>query len=141
MKITNILMITVATLVTMACATQNIVQYEYRSTTMMGERKLIITKDSIVSDYQGRSSANRVVRATTAEEWQAIQTSSEDLNLKKLADLEAPTNNRQTDASPYGVLLISTPDSTYISASFDGYNAHEKLLPLMGQIKKLSAIK
>ena len=141
MKIRNIVILAILAGLTIACATQEIVKYEYRSTTMMGKRTLTITKDSVISDYQGRASSNRVARAITSEEWQAIQESSEDVKLKKLAKLEAPTNERQTDASPYGVLLISTADSTYISASFDGYNAHEKLLPLMGQIKKLSAIK
>jgi hypothetical protein len=121
-----------------SCKSYDIVQYEYRSTTMMGTRTVTITKDSVVSDYNGRMESNRIVRATLPEEWTELQLSIEKVDLKTLADLPSPTNRRQTDAAPFGSVSLSTKDSTYVSGGFDGYNADASLTPLMTIIQRIA---
>jgi len=125
-------------LVLVSCKTVEVVKYEYRSTTMLGSRTVTITQDSIVTAYSGRAEATREARATTPEEWTALKEGMSNVDLKAIASLESPTNKRSTDASPYGMVKISTADSTYQSASFDGYDSHEMLAPLMVEIKKIA---
>ena len=128
----------IAAIVVMACKTTEVVKYEYRSTTMLGTRVLTVTQDSIVSSYSGRAEPTRSSRATTVEEWAKLQEASKGLKWSEIANLEAPTNRRSTDASPFGSIKISTKDSTYKSSSFDGYNSHQDLLPVMDLIKEIA---
>jgi len=121
-----------------ACKTPEIIQYEYKSTTMLGSRKVTVTKDSVISVYNGRMDANRQARKTTPEEWEALKNSANNINLEEIRDLPSPTNRRATDAAPFGSLLLTTKDSTYRSASFDGFDSHEMLQPLMDVMKEIA---
>lgn len=121
-----------------SCKTVDPLQYQYKSTTMLGSRTIIITKDSVVTEYNGRMENTRTARATSSEEWLQLKESMKTVKLNDIADLESPTNRRATDAAPFGSVSITTKDSTYQSAGFDGFDANEQLLPLMLIIKKIS---
>tara|TARA_B110000046_G_C13023527_1_gene412513 strand:+ start:1107 stop:1529 length:423 start_codon:yes stop_codon:yes gene_type:complete len=129
----------IAALLIISCKTTHIVKYEYKSTTMLGSRVITVTQDSVVSNFRGRTSPTRSARATTPEEWTELKASVANLKLDEISDLEAPTNKRATDASPYGSVMLSTKDSTYHSSAFDGYNSNKKLLPLMAVMQKIAA--
>jgi hypothetical protein len=120
-----------------SCNETDIVSYEYRSTTMMGRTVVIITQDSVVTTFNGRGEPTRTARATQSSEWTALAASLKDVDLSKISTLESPTNKRATDASPYGTIIVTTKDSTYTSASFDGKNPHDMLKPLMEEIVKV----
>jgi hypothetical protein len=105
---------------------------------MLGTRTVSITKDSVVTMFSGRAATKRMSRETTDAEWNELNDGAKTIKLDNIASLESPTNGRQTDAAPYGTVSISTKDSTYKSASFDGFNAHESLAPLMGTIEKIA---
>ncbi|MGB1104599.1 MAG: hypothetical protein ACPG21_13365 [Crocinitomicaceae bacterium] len=134
----RLLMLFAAIAVLTACNTIEIIQYEYKSTTMLGSRTLTITKDSVISSYSGRMEANRQARKTTPEEWEALKNSAKTIKLEEIRDLKSPTNKRATDAAPFGKVLLTTADSTYRSASFDGFDSHEMLKPLMEVIKEIA---
>jgi hypothetical protein len=121
-----------------ACSTQDIIQYEYKSTTMLGSRTVTVTQDSVISVYSGRLESNRQARKTTPEEWEALKNSVKDVKLAEIKDLPSPTNKRSTDAAPFGTVYLTTKDSTYKSASFDGYDSHEMLQPLLDVLKEIS---
>jgi|GEM_PF-3318448 len=121
-----------------SCKTIEVMQYQYKSTTMLGSRTITITQDSVVTEFRGRMESNRTARATSSEEWLQLKESMKKVKLDAIADLESPTNFRATDAAPFGTVLISTKDSTYRSASFDGFDAHVQLSPLMKVIQKIS---
>lgn len=127
-----------ALLLVVSCKTKEIVQYKYTSTTMIGSKTLTVTKDSVTTEFNSRGKKSYEARATLAGEWEELKAASAKVDLNKLSELEAPTNRRQSDAAPFGTLFLSTKDSTYNSNSFDGYNAHESLLPLMGVIEKIA---
>lgn len=131
-------MVFAAIAVLTACNTKEIIQYEYKSTTMLGSRTLTITKDSVISSYFGRMEANRQARKTTPEEWEALKNSAKTIKLEEIRDLKSPTNKRATDAAPFGKVMLTTADSTYRSASFDGFDSHEMLKPLMEVIKEIA---
>ncbi len=121
-----------------SCKTIEVMQYEYKSTTMLGSRTITITQDSVVTEYNGRMENTRTARATSSEEWLQLKESMKTVKLDDISDLESPTNYRATDAAPFGSVIITTKDSSYQSASFDGFDANEQLLPLLTVIKKIS---
>lgn len=135
---TRFIMAFSALMILTACNTKEIIRYEYKSTTMLGSRTLTITKDSVISSYSGRIESNRQARKTTAQEWEALKTSANGIKLEEIRDLKSPTNRRATDAAPFGKVMLTTADSTYRSASFDGYESHEMLKPLMEVIKEIA---
>lgn len=132
------LILVAAAITLVGCKTVEVVSYQYRSSTMLGTRTVDISKDSVVTMFTGRTEDKRTSRVTTAQEWEELQTGVKTVKLEEIANLPSPTNGRQTDAAPYGMLTISTKDSTFQSASFDGFNAHQSLAPLMGTIQKIS---
>lgn len=125
-------------MIMVSCKTVDVLQYQYKSTTMLGSRTITITKDSVVTEYNGRMENTRTARATSSEEWLQLKESMKTVKLNDIADLQSPTNRRATDAAPFGSVSIATKDSTYQSASFDGFDANEQLLPLVVAIKKIS---
>jgi hypothetical protein len=127
----------IMSVVMISCVEENIVQYEYRSTTMMGKTIVTIRQDSVVTTFNGRGTPTRTARATEASEWTALYKSLEGVDLDQVANLEAPTDKRSTDAAPFGVLVVTTVDSVYTSATFDGKNPHEMLMPLMNEVVKI----
>lgn len=128
----------IAALVLISCKTLEVTQYEYRSTTMLGTRTITVTKDSVVTQYTGRLESTYKARATTPEEWTKLKESVEGVKMEDIADLKSPTNKRSTDASPYGTISFTTKDSTYRSASFDGFDSHDMLQPTLDVIKEIA---
>lgn len=125
-------------MILMSCKTVEVMQYQYKSTTMLGSRIITITQDSVVTEFNGRIESNRTARATSSDEWMQLKESMKTVKLDEIATLESPTNRRATDAAPFGTVIITTKDSTYQSASFDGFDAHIQLTPLMTVIQKIS---
>lgn len=128
----------VIALAVISCKSTEILQYKYKSTTMLGSRTITITKDSVMTLYKGRAETAYHSRATLPDEWQSLQTAAKDVKLNEIADLESPTNRRQTDAAPFGSLFFVTKDSTFRSGSFDGFEPHESLAAVMVAIHKIS---
>jgi len=133
----KILFFGVCVLTLLSCKELNFTKVEYRSTTMMGKTLVEITQDSVVVSFNGRGEPTRTARKTDSSEWMNLASAMEGVDLNKIATLEAPTNKRATDAAPYGTIIITTKDSSYTSASFDGKNPHEMLMPLMNEIVKI----
>lgn len=133
----SLLTLIFVTTLLISCNETDIVSYEYHSTTMMGKTKVIITQDSVITTFNGRGEPTRTARVTQSSEWTSLAASLKDVDLSKISTLESPTNKRATDAAPYGTIIVTTKDSTYTSASFDGKNPHDMLKPLMEEIVKV----
>jgi len=121
-----------------SCKTTDILTYNYKSTTMLGTRTVNISQDSVVYTYFGRAESTRTARSTSPQEWIELKASMKNVKLDEIADLKAPSNRRATDASPFGSIQLTTKDSTYNSASFDGYMPNKMLVPLMTVIEKIA---
>lgn len=120
-----------------SCNETDILKYEYHSVTMMGKTVVTITPDSVVTTFNGRGEPSRTARGLESGEWTALANSLKDVDLSKIATLESPTNKRATDAAPFGTIVVTTRDSVYTSAGFDGKNPHAMLQPLMQEIIKV----
>ena len=127
-----------AAILVISCKTADVTTYQYRSTTMLGTRTITVTKDSVVTKYEGRLDSTYNARATSAEEWNKLKESVKGVKLEQISDLQSPTNKRSTDASPYGSIILTTKDSTYRSASFDGFDSHDMLQPLTDIFKEIA---
>lgn len=121
----------------MSCRDLDIQKVSYSSSTMMGRTVISVTADSVVTTFNGRGEPTYNSRATKASEWEGILKSLIEVDLNKIAELEAPSNGRMTDASSHAQFIIDTKDSTYTSAPFDGKNPHEMLMPLMKEISSI----
>src|SRR5687768_16160887 len=133
----NMLFILMLNVLLVSCGEDDIVKYEYFSTTMMGKTIVTIRPDSVITTFNGRGTPTRTARATDASEWTALYKSLEGVDLDQIGTLEAPSDKRSTDAAPFGKIIVTTKDSVYISALFDGKNPHEMLMPLMNEIVKV----
>ena len=121
----------------LSCKDLEIEKVSYSSATMMGRTVTTVTKDSVTVAFNGRGEPTYYSRATKTSEWEGIMKSLAEVDLKKIAELEAPSNKRATDAAPFGMFEVSTKDSTYQSNGFDGKNPHAMLMPLMEEILKI----
>ncbi len=121
-----------------ACKTTDILSYQYESTTMMGKTIYLITADSVVMTFTGRGEPKKETWNVTSSQWTALGEALEEVALKSIGELEAPSDLRSTDASPFAKLTVTTKDGTsYTTKTFDGFTPHETLQPLLDQIKKI----
>ena len=134
----KILSLAVIGLLMTACIESSVEKVEYRSTTMMGKTMVTITEDSVVTEFTGRGEPFRNVRSTGAAEWPDLLKLLSEIELKDIPTYEAPTNKRGTDAAPFGTLFVHTKDSVYKSKTFDGYDSHDALQPVMDHIEKMA---
>ena len=131
------LLICMTALSLISCEELEVNQFEYTTTTMMGRTQLLVTQDSVVVDFNGRGEPTHFSRATKAQEWSGLMLSLKEVDLDKVASLEAPSNKRATDAAPFAYFEFTTKDSTYRSASFDHKNPNSMLKPCMDEIIKI----
>lgn len=120
-----------------SCKEAEVTQFEYTTVTMMGKTIMTVSQDKVAVDFVGRSEPTHFERETKDSEWIALMTSMKEVDLDKVNGLEAPSNKRATDASPFASFSFVTPDSTYKSASFDHKNPNEMLMPLMQEFIKV----
>lgn len=120
-----------------SCKELEIDKVQYTTTTMMGRTLLAVTQDSVTVDFNGRGEPTHFARATKSDEWAGLLLSLQDVDLDKIASLEAPSDKRSTDAAPFAYFEFITKDSTYRSASFDHKNPNSMLMPSMEQVLKI----
>ena len=110
-----------------SCKEAEVTKFEYTTVTMMGKTIMTVTPKLVTVDFSGRGEPTHFERETKDAEWIALMTSMKDVDLDKVNGLEAPSNKRATDASPFASFTFTTPDSTYKSAGFDHKNPNEML--------------
>ena len=98
-----------ALLLGISCSTtQEITEYRYTQSSMMGKVTIAVTQDSIVKSFVGRGNPSRNAFVTSEQTWNDLNKAMENVELKNLGNLQSPTNKRQTDAAPYGRLYFVT---------------------------------
>jgi hypothetical protein len=122
-----------------SCKELEVEKLQYETVTMMGKTTLAVTKDKVVVDFNGRGEPTHFERDTKDSEWAALIMGMKDVKLDEVNSLVAPSEKRATDAAPFAKMLFVTPDSTYVSASFDHKNPNAMLMPLMDEILKIQA--
>lgn len=66
--------------------------------------------------------------------WEGLMKEIENINVKEIPNLEAPSNTHRYDAKPMAYLKITKGSETYESVFFDAGNPHEKLASLIDEI-------
>ena len=119
-----------------ACASE-ITKIEYSTTTMMGRTVVAVTSDSVIVTFSGRGEPTRYARATEDLEWKNLLESINEVDLNGISDLQDTSQDRFVDAAPSATFIITTKDSTYTSATFDGNKPNAVLRPLMDEMNKV----
>ena len=127
------ILIPIMLLVFTSCVTE-IIKVEFKMSTQMGRSVLSIDADSVIVTTNGRMAPTRFARATGDMEWENVLASLKDIKLESISTLIAPSEKRFVDAAPNSGFIITTKDSVYTSANFDGHKPNEVLVPLMEAI-------
>ncbi|MEX1003709.1 MAG: hypothetical protein WDZ35_16435 [Crocinitomicaceae bacterium] len=122
---------------TISCEETDLKKVEYHTTTMMGRTVTTVTPDSVVVTFSGRGEPTHYSRKTKSGEWASIVESVKDIKFDEIAELEAPSNKRATDAAPFAKFVFETKKGTFESNGFDGGNPHEMLMPVMKAIEEV----
>ena len=72
---------------------------------------------------------------TPAESWDALVSALEEVDIRHLRELKAPTNRRSTDMSLYAQLRINLAGTWYGTNSFDHDGPPEQLKKLVGLLR------
>lgn len=131
------LIILLAALSLASCKDLDIKKVEYHTSTMMGKTILSVTQDSVIVTFNGRGEPTYFAREAKDAEWTAVLKSIMDVDLDKIADLEAPSNRRANDVVGYAKFIVVGRDKSHISGSFDAKNPNAVLMPLMEEINKI----
>jgi hypothetical protein len=121
-----------------SCAKQTITAYEYSATGRGYNLTVAVTKDSTtLTEYLGRNGAKVNTYVTEPALWKSLNENSKKIELKKISDLESPTNRRDTDAALYGKMTFKTADTVYVSSSFDAGQPHLIMKPVVDSLANL----
>lgn len=121
-----------------ACRHSKIVRCDYHSVTMMAHRTVVVTKDSVSLTVERRlDSSSFTAKRMKRAAWRKLVKSAAAVQLDSIRNLKAPSNDRATDAAPFGRIWLYTKDSTYASSTFDGRRPHSMLAPVMQSILNL----
>lgn len=120
-----------------SCKDLDIKKVEYHTSTMMGKTILSVTQDSVIVTFNGRGEPTYFARTTKDSEWTGVLKSVIDLDLDKIADLEAPSNRRATDVVAHAKFIVVGKDKSYTSGTFDAKNPNAVLMPLMDEITQI----
>lgn len=97
-----------------------------------------ITPTTISVEKTGNLGPSTHTRAISEQEWQKVLKSLQGVTLEHMAQLPAPTQQRQRDAAMHAQISITTSSKTYTSSTFDDHHAPKLLQPLMKVIDELS---
>lgn len=103
------------------------------------QNEVSITKDSLIisqNNFRGDRQSTKDRRPFTNAEWNTLLETLDGVELTAIPDLVSPTQKREVDAAAFGTITITTSKESY-THSFDDYNPHATLMPLMNHIRKL----
>ena len=120
-----------------SCEDIDVKKVEYHTTTMMGRTITTVRPDSVIVTFNGRGEPTYFARETKSSEWSNVVQSIQEIKLDEIADLEAPSNKRATDAAPFAKFVVETQKGTFESNGFDGGNPNEALMPLMKAFEQI----
>jgi PBP1b-binding outer membrane lipoprotein LpoB len=118
----------------------NGISFEYEASTRGAYKKVVVTKDSIVT-IQDRSMKDMVSKPTPKGDWDRLTAFAEKVNLEGLEALKAPSNKNHADAALAANLKVIKDGKTYGSTTFDHGNPPAEIAPLVNRIIAMSDLK
>jgi hypothetical protein len=115
-----------------------VTRIEFTSLTRGYSEQTIFTKDSLITTILERGvEASSRKEKVKSQDWEDLLKSIQDLTLSEVSDLKSPTVKRTYDGAKHSTLSFTTPAGV-VSHSFDDRDPHEKLLPLMKIVIRLT---
>lgn len=98
----------------------------------------VVVNDNEVVKSKDRSGKDKKVKQCSENEWIKIQSELKDIDLEKINELEAPSNDKSVDRSLHATVTITFPTQVYTSISFDHGNPPEQIASLVNTILSLA---
>ncbi|MCK8523654.1 hypothetical protein M0D21_18870 [Aquimarina sp. D1M17] len=118
-------------------AQETISEVVYEASTRGSFYKVIVNKNQ-VQKTKNRSASNFSSKTCSANEWKTVLSFTHTIDLNKIHELSAPTNQSARDVALHAKLKIITSSQTYTSVGFDHGNPPEELKSLVNTILTLA---
>jgi hypothetical protein len=119
----------------------SVTRIEFNKGSRTTHEQVIITPDSvhvIDENFQKDKNTPAYARPIDAKEWKSLLQIVQKIDVKELASLKAPSDKRATDSALHGSIIITTAGGQSYTHGFDNEDPHQKLVPLMKEIRKIS---
>lgn len=143
-RVSFLFFLVVAALPVLAQHDGMITRIEFNSGTRGYREQIIFTSDSLVAvkeDFRNEKGPKIHRQRITAKDWKSLLDALGNVKPDEVESLKSPSMNRAHDAAAHGTIIITTRGGESYTHSFDDENPHEKLHPLMKQIRKFAGKK
>jgi len=118
---------------------KDVVEIEFKTFTRGYTKEVRITPRQLqiqVQSYQATGDKSGSAELMK-EDWMALCSTLNGLDLNVVPELESPSMRRATDAARTSVIELKLEGGKILAHEFDNENPHEKLKPLLDQIMKV----
>lgn len=98
----------------------------------------VVVNNQHVEKFKNRSLNDKKIKSCSKKEWSTIQSELDNIDVKKIKELKAPSDNKNVDRSLHAMLTITFSSQEYTSVPFDHGNPPEQLVPLLNTILSLA---
>jgi hypothetical protein len=114
--------------------------FEYVAQTRGSYKKVIVTKDSIVT-IKDHAMKDVVNKSISKNDWNQLVTALGKINLEGLKDVAAPSKKHQFDGALSANLKVIKDGKEYTSTTFDHMNPPAEIAPVVNKIIAISDLK
>jgi len=115
----------------------DLVSFEYEAMTRGNYKKVIVTRDSIIT-IKDREMRDVVKNPISTAQWESLTEALDKVNLEGMKALKAPSNRSHVDAALAAYLKVIKAEETYNSSTFDHGNPPAEIKPLVDKIVAVS---
>jgi hypothetical protein len=108
---------------------------EFTSTTRGSQELITVNRNKIVCQKTGVENSTKTIKITP-KQWQQFRYVVQQIDLKNISTLPAPSNASHHDGAKASNFVITTHKKTFQSSTFDNYDSPNVLKPLMNKILK-----
>ncbi len=108
---------------------------EFTSTTRGSQELITVSRNKIVRQKTGIENNTKTIKISP-KQWQQLRYVVQQIDLKKIGELPAPSNASHHDGAKSSNFVIKAHRKTYQSSTFDNYDSPDALKPLMNKILK-----
>lgn len=108
---------------------------EFISTTRGSQEFITVNHNKIVRTKKGIENSTQTIKITP-KQWQQFRYVVQQIDLKNIANLPAPSSASHYDGAKASNFVITAHKKSYQSSTFDNYDSPTVLKPLMNKILK-----
>ena len=106
-----------------------------------GYQEAVTIDNKTIHVTQGGATPRDEQTKLSRTDWKVFKNIIQQINLKKIDQLKAPSNASAVDAARISHFTITTSKGKFESTAFDNYNAPNELMPLIKKTVALAKLK